>query len=225
MVVNNDNHHLTLRKIDKYSIDERVKYMTSEKSPHAAVMDAVTALLVQDSEVLASMACTSTSIVTFRAPSVAEDVIRQQISTAMGGLQQALLGYGEHLTDTNVHEVQAFPIGKSYWGDIEKASSGFIFPESGFNAYLNRFKEQSYYNRSLLSLSPQFSEYIVSACWQKMEQWIGHWSAVGLLHQLSKISEHFLRSQVNFNPKSPIELDPKLRTYLQVLILQNPATF
>jgi len=162
--VNNDNHHPTLRTIDRLSIDERVRYMKSNKSTHTVLMEAVTALLVQDSEVLASMARNTTSVITFQAPpTVATELVMKQISKASDP-QQALFDYGECMPDTNfdsyavdesskvarylymfhnptekiemdpTHETNQcvpVPIGKSYWDDIEKAGSGFIFPESG----------------------------------------------------------------------------------------------
>jgi hypothetical protein len=99
--VNNDNHHPTLKTVSRRSIHERVSYMKIKKTSHAILMEAVTALLIQDTEVLASMASTSSSIVTLKAPEpLTEEIIRKEILGALYP-QQALLDYGEMLPDNN----------------------------------------------------------------------------------------------------------------------------
>ena len=68
-----------------------------------------------------------------------------------------------------------------------------------------------------LQASSKFSEYIISACWRKMEWRIGHWGSVGLMYNLTKVDKDSLLYCIT-------EIDPltitknsdfKLSMYLQ----------
>jgi hypothetical protein len=56
--------------------------------------------------------------------------------------------------------------------------------------YLNWYRVAD--NKEQQDRSKMFSEYLVSACWRKMERQIGHWASVGLIQNLHNISPVFL---------------------------------
>ena len=61
-----------------------------------------------------------------------------------------------------------------------------------------------------------FSEYIVSACWRKMERRIGHWAAVGLIYNLSTITDASISTFIEGVPDDTTDRpDFKLSFYLQ----------
>src|SRR5271155_2879162 len=67
--------------------------------------------------------------------------------------------------------------------------------------------------------SKMFGEYLVSACWRKMERRIGHWASVGLIQNLHNISLDFL-SRCCINDKSSqnaTRSDFRLSMYIRTL--------
>ncbi|KAM6493056.1 hypothetical protein JOM56_011190 [Amanita muscaria] len=61
--------------------------------------------------------------------------------------------------------------------------------------YLNWYKNAD--NDDRAQQSARFSEYLVAACWRKMHRRIHNWAAVGLVHDLSKISDEMLSRVLN----------------------------
>src|SRR5271168_4471578 len=62
--------------------------------------------------------------------------------------------------------------------------------------YLNWYRVAD--NKERQDGSKMFGEYLVSACWRKMERRIGHWASVGLMQQLHNILLDFLsRCRIN----------------------------
>lgn len=79
--------------------------------------------------------------------------------------------------------------------------------------YLNWYRTSKADDRKIGTLL--FGEYLISTCWRKMERRIGHWAAVGLIHNLWKlkdqdVSEAFLKS----TPLHVTSSDFKLSTYV-----------
>ena len=83
--------------------------------------------------------------------------------------------------------------------------------------YLNWYRKAS--NEERGKGSTLFGEYIISACWQKMERRIGHWAAVGLIYNLCKIrDESLLHLHKDETSAASIERpDFKLSIYLQFM--------
>jgi hypothetical protein len=61
-----------------------------------------------------------------------------------------------------------------------------------------------------------FAEYIISACWHKMERRIGHWAAVGLMYNLCKLMGESVLSLLVVEDEVPVakQSDVKLSMYL-----------
>jgi hypothetical protein len=62
-------------------------------------------------------------------------------------------------------------------------------------AYLNWYRRAEDNERQ--DGSTLFAEYIISACWHKMERRIGHWAAVGLIHNLTLMSGFMLSERLS----------------------------
>jgi hypothetical protein len=58
--------------------------------------------------------------------------------------------------------------------------------------YLNWYRKANSGERN--ERSPLFGQYIISACWHKMERRIGHWAAVGLMYDMSRVPDEWLSS-------------------------------
>src|SRR6202789_378280 len=67
--------------------------------------------------------------------------------------------------------------------------------------------------------STMFAEYLVSACWRKMERRIGHWASVGLMQQLHAILPRQLSSSPIHDQsfRNATRSDFRLSVYLQAL--------
>lgn len=61
--------------------------------------------------------------------------------------------------------------------------------------YLNWYRGADDHERQ--DGSTWFAEYIISACWHKMERRIGHWAAVGLIQNLSRLADFMLSEQLS----------------------------
>jgi hypothetical protein len=70
--------------------------------------------------------------------------------------------------------------------------------------------------------STKFAEYIVSACWKKMEWRIGHWASVGLMYCLSEVKLDQKRVSHQWQIKREVlatkKSDIKLSLYLQAMM-------
>src|SRR5271168_2183168 len=83
--------------------------------------------------------------------------------------------------------------------------------------YLNWYRVAN--NKEQQDGSKMFGEYLVSACWRKMEQRIGHWASVGLIQNLHNILPVLL-SACRIDDQSSqnaTQSDFRLSTYLQTL--------
>jgi len=65
-----------------------------------------------------------------------------------------------------------------------------------------------------IDVSTQFSQYLVLACWRKMQSRIGHWAIVGLMHQLARTSHKAL---LCMNIQSSTHSDNRLVAFLDTL--------
>ena len=70
--------------------------------------------------------------------------------------------------------------------------------------------------------STKFAEYIISACWKKMERRIGHWASVGLMYCLSEVKLDQKRVSHQWQIKREVlatkKSDIKLSLYLQAMM-------
>ena len=81
-------------------------------------------------------------------------------------------------------------------------------------AYLNWYRNNDSDKRK--EGTKLFSEYLIFACWHKMERRIGHWAAVGLMHNLCTLSDIAL-SSLAIKDETVTKSDYKLSLYLRAM--------
>jgi hypothetical protein len=88
--------------------------------------------------------------------------------------------------------------------------------------YLNWYRRAK--DNTRMEKSSLFAEYIISACWRKMERRIGHWAAVGLIYNLSKLTPLMLSQwlpSLTVEDPATRQKDFRLSSYLLMLERSN----
>ncbi|KAM6490168.1 hypothetical protein JOM56_014360 [Amanita muscaria] len=190
--INNRSNHPTLHSAEVF--EERLQRIQSNS--RTKVMEAAIGILVQNTEILAGMSYGGSAVTVaveekIKGPEsdvgLSVDPLDAEPTPDYDPLEGALhmATTGNHDTKRDKHlpagKISLLPSGCNLWDEIKD------LPLKPGRACFTL----------LLAKKPQFSEYLVAACWRKMHRRIRNWAAVGLVHDLSKISDEMLSRVLN----------------------------